>query len=288
MSYIKTILVCLTDHETGLIPLKAAYKIGQVFNSHIEALHVRLDPVCAVPYAGEGVSGAMVAEMMKISEKEADECSTKTRQMFDEFCKKNDVLLLDEPSGVDTVSGHWHEEIGVEEDIVSRLARVNGLIVLGRSRADEDSSLMTFDATIFDGGRSVLIVPEVLPEKIGSRVAILWNGSSETSRAVSAAKPFLMKADAVTIFVTKDAEDDLTDAESFKKQLAWNDIKANVQILPVEDSSVGDGILEVVEKDNYDLLVMGAYTQNRVRRLFFGGVTKQVIGVSAIPILMSH
>ena len=138
MSYIKTILVCLTDHETGLIPLKAAYKIGQVFNSHIEALHVRLDPVCAVPYAGEGVSGAMVAEMMKISEKEADECSTKTRQMFDEFCKKNDVLLLDEPSGVDTVSGHWHEEIGVEEDIVSRLARVNGLIVLGRSRADED------------------------------------------------------------------------------------------------------------------------------------------------------
>ena len=97
-----------------------------------------------------------------------------------------------------------------------------------------------------------------------------------------------MKADAVTIFVTKDAEDDLTDAESFKKQLAWNDIKANVQILPVEDSSVGDGILEVVEKDNYDLLVMGAYTQNRVRRLFFGGVTKQVIGVSAIPILMSH
>ncbi|MEE8544225.1 MAG: universal stress protein, partial [Alphaproteobacteria bacterium] len=37
-----------------------------------------------------------------------------------------------------------------------------------------------------------------------------------------------------------------------------------------------------------DLLVMGAYTRSRVRRLIFGGVTREVLEGADIPLLMAH
>ena len=37
-----------------------------------------------------------------------------------------------------------------------------------------------------------------------------------------------------------------------------------------------------------DLLVMGAYGHSRMREFVFGGVTRDLLGACAIPILMLH
>ncbi len=47
-------------------------------------------------------------------------------------------------------------------------------------------------------------------------------------------------------------------------------------------------ILEVVRKTRSNLLVMGAYSRNRMSQLIFGGVTEFVIRRTTIPVFMLH
>ena len=47
-------------------------------------------------------------------------------------------------------------------------------------------------------------------------------------------------------------------------------------------------ILEVVRKTRSDLLVMGAYSRNRMSQLIFGSVTEFVIRRTTIPVFMLH
>ena len=37
-----------------------------------------------------------------------------------------------------------------------------------------------------------------------------------------------------------------------------------------------------------DLLVKGAYTQSRLRQMFFGGATSHILGNTTLPVLMAH
>jgi nucleotide-binding universal stress UspA family protein len=39
---------------------------------------------------------------------------------------------------------------------------------------------------------------------------------------------------------------------------------------------------------NADLLVMGAFTQSRLRQMILGGVTRKVLAESKVPVLMAH
>lgn len=45
-------------------------------------------------------------------------------------------------------------------------------------------------------------------------------------------------------------------------------------------------ISEAVEKDSYDLLVMGAYGHSRIRNLIIGSTTTQMIGSCKVPIML--
>ena len=37
-----------------------------------------------------------------------------------------------------------------------------------------------------------------------------------------------------------------------------------------------------------DMLVLGAYGHSRARELLFGGVTRELLAASSIPLLMAH
>ena len=47
--------------------------IARAWNAHVLALHVRVDSRDVAPLAGEGLSGAMIEEMMSATEKESAE-----------------------------------------------------------------------------------------------------------------------------------------------------------------------------------------------------------------------
>ena len=71
MSYVK-ILAPLTGGSRDAIVLASAFAAAKPFNAHVVALFVRPDPAEAMPFYGEGVSGAMAQEIVDAAKEAAD------------------------------------------------------------------------------------------------------------------------------------------------------------------------------------------------------------------------
>ena len=70
---IRKLLLPLTGTAAGEAALATALTIARRWNAHVLALHVRVDSRDVAPLAGEGLSGAMIEEMMSATEKESSD-----------------------------------------------------------------------------------------------------------------------------------------------------------------------------------------------------------------------
>src|SRR5512139_3928202 len=82
---IRKVLLPLTGTAAGEAALSTALMIARYWGAHVLALHVRVDARDVAPLAGEGLSGAMIEEMMTATERESGERAGRVRQLFDRF-----------------------------------------------------------------------------------------------------------------------------------------------------------------------------------------------------------
>jgi len=288
MSGFKRILVPVGDHAVGQSPLEAAFLVGRDFASHVVALHVRSDPTSAVPLVGEGMSGAMVEEMMTAAEQQAAERAAEAKAMFERLCAAQNVPRASAPP-VEGVSAVWCDETGREEELVARRGRLCDLLVVGRPQPDSDMpSALTLNAALMESGRPLLVAPVAAPAVIGESIAIAWNGSAEAGRAVGAAMPFLHRAKKITVLSAREqGADPSTSPGELAAYLAWHGVQADCHVF-TDGGHTGETLLREVAAQGADLLVMGAYTHSRLRQLILGGVTRHVLSHAAVPVLMSH
>ena len=197
--------------------------------------------------------------------------------------------MADKPSGERKVTVSWRHEHGREDEVLARIGRLNDLIVVARP-GDSDDVLtpMTLNAAIFESGSPVLVVPPGGTASIRKRVAISWNGSVQSARAVSAALRILEQAEAVMVLTADSYRTSGARGTELASYLEWHGVKPDTQIFEASAGSVGLRLLEECEKFGADLLVSGAYTHSRMRQLILGGVTKHVLGHAKIPMLMAH
>src|SRR6185312_2836539 len=197
---IRKLLLPLTGTAAGEAALTTSLMIARSWNAHVLALHVRVDSRDVAPLAGEGLSGAMIEEMMSATEKESSERAHAVRGMFDRFVARHEVTLSEARSGVDHATASFAAVTGREEDIVAQQARLADLTVVPHPDAGEDvSSSDALHAVLFDSGRPVLISPQVAPTTIGTRVCLAWNGTAESASSALAALPWMQRAEAVKI-----------------------------------------------------------------------------------------
>ena len=64
--------------------------------------------------------------------------------------------------------------------------------------------------------------------------------------------------------------------------------RVEVQELPHDGRSASHRLRDSACEMNADLMVMGGYGHSRLREFVFGGVTSDVIGGCAIPVLLFH
>lgn len=288
MSGIKTIMAMVSDTEAGLATMETAFLIGRDLACHVRVFHVRPDPASAVPLVGEAMSGAMVDEMMQVTEREGTERARKVREMFDQFCGRYAIPVTDEPPGPPEMSAAFLDEMGVEDELVARRGRMADLIVVGRPLGDDEPALQaTLNAALMESGRAVVVAPRQPVLAFGQSVAIAWNGSAEAARAVAAALPLLIRAKKVTILVAEE-EDGAAPAAELETHLAWHGVSADIRRVVPSGGAVGAALLKACGDVSADLLVMGAYTHSRLRQLILGGVTRHVLDNAALPVLLSH
>ena len=230
------------------------------------------------PLAGEGLSGAMIEEMMSATEKESSDRAHAVRSMFDRFVAQHDVIISEARPGADAATASFASVTGREEDLVAQQARLADLTVVPHPDAGEDvSSSDALHAVLFDSGRPVLISPQTAPATIGSRVCLGWNGTAESASAVYAALPWLQRADGVRILSAEGYQRRGPAAPDLAAYLALHGVHADIVMFRSVGNSVGGGLLAAANDFGCDLLAMGAYSHSRLRQLILGGVTRHVL-----------
>lgn len=286
----KSILVALDGSAAGQSVLSTAVAVANVLEAHLEVFHVRADSKEAVPLLGEGMSGAMIEEMIDLADRESAERARDARAAYDACIGANNLSVV-ERGPASGVTASWHEETGREDEMVARHGRATDLIVAGRPSADaERPSMLTLHAALFETGQPVLVAPPTAPAGFGRKIAVAWNGSAEAARSVSAALPFLTAADEVTaLAVETDKMLGRLAPEDLSSHLSWHGVEIGVRRVAVTAGTpVGQTLLTEAANAGADMLVMGAYTHSRVVQIILGGVTRYVLNNAEIPILMAH
>ncbi len=272
---IKTILVLADGGSGTAATLTTAVAVARRFSAGLDVLHVRADVETMVPVIGEGMSGAMVEQMMSAMQQTVESRARKAKGAYEQVCVAGGVQAA------------WRESTGRETDIVANAGRLVDLIIVGKPNAESETPLAaTLDAALFDTGRPVLVAPTAATV-VGSRVAIAWNGSAQAARVVAAAKPVLSIADQVTV-VTVGEIGRSASAADLVAYLAKHAVRAVHEALTLDQATTGATLLAYAGRTQTDLLVMGAYGHSRLREMILGGATRDVLAAATLPILMAH
>ena len=290
MAY-RRLLLPLTGTAAGEAALATALMVARVWNAHVHCLHVRVDARDVAPLAGEGLSGAMIEEMMAATERESGERANRVRELFQRVTgAAGGITLADSAETALKTDGptlSFESIAGREEDVVAQQSRLYDMAVVPHPEAGEDvSSSDALHAVLFDSGRPVLIAPREAPTSIATRVCCAWNGTAESAAAVAAALPFLHVAEAVRLLYADEYQRRGPTVEGIRAYLRWHEIRAEAQLFKPQTKDVGAGLLGAARDFGADLLCMGAYSHSRLRQLILGGVTRHVLENSDMPVLM--
>ena len=289
---IKTILAAASGGTASDGAIELACRFARRFGAHLEGFHAKPDPRDLFTYSGDGFGLSMSGEFIDRFVKDADAIAQKTRAAFNAAATRHQIGLTagppqQIPGKIEATAG-WHEETGYGPTLVARRARFFDLTSLGRSeRVIDQPHTDVVEQTLINSGRPVLLAPAKPPAEVGENIAIGWNGSAEATRAMVAALPFLATARATAIITIGEKHQESSTA--LIEYLAWHGINAQHRHVPaVAGAGPGQQLLSAARDGNADLLVMGGYGHLPWREFLFGGATREVVGVSLLPILLSH
>ncbi len=170
-------------------------------------------------------------------------------------------------------------------------ARVHGLVYTESGIPGELLGGTLIEPLLFESGRPVLVVPNGYSSPISfDQVLIAWDGSASAARAVWDSIPLLRLAKTIEI-VTVTGEKDLhrvPAANTLAPMLSYLGKETRVSVLTFEGSTVASLIMEHAAKMSAGLIVQGAYGRSRWSELVLGGVTREMLRESTLPVLMSH
>lgn len=277
----KNILVPIEDHSVVEPVLETALMLGRIFDSYIEGLAVTSDYPVAMP-----VDIAIGVPSPYTPESRAD-MARDCRERFEAFMVNRNVSRS--TSNAPALGFNWRQDKLIEDTFLGGYGRVFDITVLGRpDGADGHTRLSTVEAAIFETGRPVLIAPHDKLKSIGSNVLIAWNRSTETARTVQGAMPLLAQAKRITVLEIEDWGTPGPSGSELVRSLRMHGMNAETLTIQDPAKQPGEAIITEAVSLGCDLLVKGAYTQSRLRQMFFGGATSHILAHTPIPVVMAH
>jgi nucleotide-binding universal stress UspA family protein len=183
--------------------------------------------------------------------------------------------------------------MGAAGSTIGMRARHADMTIVGRpSGATASSAHAVLEGALFESGRPVIVVPPGWKgTDIGRNVLIAWKPTREAARALADAEDFIASASRVSV-VTVDAKP----AQGYGEQpgadiaahLAIRGMKPELFNLDSAGRTETKAILDQATAIGADLIVMGAYGRSRMSEFIFGGVTREILTSSPVPLLMAH
>ena len=279
----KTILLPYRDGAAGDAALATAHMVATRFDSYIEGLLVRRTQQIIA------AEGFVLPPESLTQLTESEEVLADYSRRFQSFMQTHGVPIREITFTREPVTAGWREVDGIESQIVGDYGRLFDLIVLGRS-LDQGTAgwLATCEAALFESGRPVLLTSEQAPATLGENIVISWNCSTETARTVALGMPFLLQAKKVTVLTVEGLMVPGPSGQQMANHLIRAGIDAHAVTRQPRSRTVGEAVLEEAVELGADLIVKGAYTQNRLRQMIFGGATRHILHHAELPVVMAN
>lgn len=188
------------------------------------------------------------------------------------------------------VAWEWrHFDGGVVETLIAE-SRLVDLIVVSqpgpRGLREQPASLV--GDIVLHCRSPVLMLPAGWQRfEAAANAVVAWNGSAEAAQALRLSVPLLLQAGQVHVVEVCEADGGLSSSEA----VAWlgrHGIAAERHEWPAKGRRVSVALLHAAAELDARLLVMGAYGHSRLRETVLGGVTRDLIGMTTLPLLMAH
>ena len=283
----KTILVNLEVSAALDATILCGVGVAKAFDGYLEGLHVRPVQPDVIAAGADGFIAA-APDLVAGFEQDAKARADRLRDEFESKVRAADLPRFVEP-GNSGPAADWHLGAGAAANVLGGYGRIFDLIVVGRPMADSLApSTAALEGALFESGRLLMIVPSVVTDFKMDRVLISWNGSTETSRTIAHAMPFLNRAKSVIVHSVEKGMVSGPSGDALGRMLGRRGLSVEVVTHPGDDRPVGKVTLDEARRLGADLIVKGAYTQSRLRQMIFGGATSYILSNSELPVLMSH
>jgi len=276
----QTILTPVERHDLVGAVFDCAAALARATGGYIEAVPIR--SLMADVYIAGAFGGVPVPQVPPPGESVAD-----LRRIADGHAGRLGIA-----SGALAGTGPryaWRDSAPLDDIALAARARAFDITVFGRPRRDGSGPRMgSLEATLFESGRPILIAPPRAPSSLGERIAIAWNGSTETARAIGFAMPLLARAKTVLVSSVEGAGVPGPSGADIAAGLKANGIAVDERLVAPGGRSTGEVFLAEAKSWGADLMIKGAYTQSRLRQMIFGGATSHILTAAELPVFMAH
>lgn len=242
------------------------------------------DLASVIPIIGEGLTPEIMEQLQESANEQIERQAGFVRSSFNAWCAREEIPLGDVASQ-NEVAANFATRRGYLPSIIIPSARISDLtIFVSATKNDDSDKRVMAEAVLLDALRPLLLVPAKAVTTIARNIMIAWNGSAEAARAVSMSQQLLKNADSVSVVTVGKG----VDPRDIAVTLQSNGIAATPLVVSAGSANVSQTLQEQAKKLQADLMIIGAYSHNRIRESIFGGVTRDLFEHTSIPTLMMH
>jgi nucleotide-binding universal stress UspA family protein len=287
---VRVILVPVADRPECAVALNTAFTLAHTVSASVIGCHIRPhgdSPVVLPSTIGLlGITNEEAAWRAASKPQDTEKSRIAAKVLFSQLAERHGYDLLRSPRA--KPGAVWMEKTGSPNKVLGIMGPVADLLVVSRPSSTGGGALarLFLSASLLKSSRPVLVLPQAKERIVGNRICIAWNQSVEAAQTVAAAMPLLVQADRVTI-VSCGAENRAGPKSShLSAYLKYWGIKSEQVSTRGKDEP--KEILTTYKSTSSDLLLIGAYSRNKMSRLVFGGVTEYMLERASVPILMRH
>ena len=256
--------------------LDAAIAVARQMVAHLSVLAFGYEP--HVPVYAYGAPGIAVSDALYAQAREDVDRNSKIAA---EALAKSEVLSDVAPALC--LAGSMAREMG-------EYAQYSDLVIVPCPYAENspESASDAFEGALFDGDATVLVCPEGTEKIDFQTVVVAWNGSREAFEAVRRALPILKQAKTVEIVLVDTMTHQPDPGEQLAVMLSRHGISVDIVTQPHCPETVAETLARRAAELQAGLLVMGGYGHSRFREYLIGGVTRDLLARTKIPVLVAH
>jgi nucleotide-binding universal stress UspA family protein len=264
----KTMTILIDGSENDRSSLATAATFCRAVDGRLRVVHPRpRDIIVASPEAA-----ALVVDDRDIEARRAA-----ARAAYDEVCG---ALSFAE----------WLETNDTVTEAIIGYGPLSDVTILERVSNDSGPEVLALNTALFDTPGPVLVTPPSSPSEIGRSIAAVWSPTVQSARAVRSALPIMATAASITV-ITNDA-DKGADPDALAGYLELHGVETGFRTFDgggLTARGRGRAILAAAATVQADLLVMGAYGENRLSALIgLGRTTQKIVSATTIPTLVQR